>query len=233
MKVKNIYIAAVGALLVTACTDLRDLYDVSDSVLNVTASWSHAPGEEDVQNGTVLLYRDDGTREKAYLSHQKSTSVRITLDRYDVAVFNGIMESESVTNLDHVYFRGTDRPATFEVYAAKASPLKRLVRTGEEYIASNEMEIFSFARNSVDVDRDGAFYIKYQNGKKTDNGGEENVVGTLESNPKALSFRFRVRLTGIVNPAGARSASGAMRGFLEPPVRGAACRARDSARPTI
>ncbi len=214
MKMKRIYLIAAVAPLAVACTDLRDLYDTGNSVLHVEGSWSHSLGEDNMQNATVLLHHDEGARDKKHLSRPNGVTVDVMHGDYDVMVFNGVMVSEDNTNLDHVLFRGTNNLSTFEAYVAEATPIRRLSRADDEYIASNGMEVFTFAHHRVSVDEYGAHYVKYRNGERTDGTDGPHVAGTIESAPRAMSFRFQVRLTNIVNPVSAISAAGSFRGFL-------------------
>ncbi len=201
-------------LLLTCCTDdLRDLHDTTGVVLEIEGSWIHSLGETHRQDATALLHHSGGNHVKAHFSRPNGVTPRVSKGDYDVLIFNGVMESEQTTNLDHVHFRGTDRLTTFEAYAAEARPLARLPKAEDEYIASNNMELFTFAHHRVTIDEDSGLYIRYANGVRTDDG-KQIIADTIESAPRAMSYRFQVRISNIVNPKSARSAVGAFRGFL-------------------
>ena len=215
MKMKKIYFLVALLPLTTSCMDgLREIYDRTDSVIHVEGSWSHSLGVNDMHNATVMLHHADGARNKHFLSRANGVTAHVVDGDYDVLVFNGVMESENSTNLDHIRFRGTDNLETFEVYSVDVPPMMRLSRTEDEYIASNSMELFTFAHHTVSVDGDDAIYVRYRRGERTDEGLEDYVAGTVSTTPRALSFRYRITLTNIVNPTSASTAAGAMRGFL-------------------
>jgi hypothetical protein len=130
-------------------------------------------------------------------------------------VFNGVMESEQVTNLDYVYMRGTGDPATFEVCCAPANPLRNIVRLDGEYVASNNMELFAFDTEEVNVEHTDGLRLKYVDGSRVKD--ENTVVGQnvcVEFAPRVYSYRVRVRMTGLVNPLSSAYVSGAIRGFM-------------------
>lgn len=155
---KKIYLLTFLVPLIVACnSELRDLYDTNDHELHVEGSWAHSLGEQNMREATVLLHHSDGTRSKKHLSRPNGASLSVKSGDYDVMVFNGIMESEDATNLDHIHFRGSDRLETFEIYAAEAKPLNRLGRADDEYIASNEMEVFTFAHHRVTLTVSGIY----------------------------------------------------------------------------
>ncbi len=212
MKTKYLLVAL--APLAVACTELRDISDRTDLVLDVEGSWSHSLGHADMRNATVLLHHEDGEQSKAHLSRPNGVTATVRHGNYDVMVFNGVMESEDRTNLDHVRFRGTDRHGTFEVYSVETEPMMRLSRAGDEIIASNNMELFTFAHHRVSVDGDDAIYKRYENGERVNAHVDQHVAETISSTPSALSFRYQVVLTNVVNPVGARSAAGALKGFM-------------------
>lgn len=208
------YLLAALAPLMAACTELRDISDRTDLVLDIEASWSHSLGQADMRNATVLLHHSDGEQSRAHLTRSNGVTARVKHGDYDVMVFNGVMESEERTNLDHIRFRGTDRHGTFEVYSTEAEPMMRLSRAESEMIASNDMELFTFAHHRVSVDGDGAIYSRYDNGERVNESIDQHVAQTLASTPCALSFRYQVVLTNVVNPLSARSGAGALRGFM-------------------
>ncbi len=197
-----------------ACTELRDIADRVDIMLEVEASWEHSLGESDMRNATVLLHHEDGEQSKVHLTRPNGATAQVRHGEYDVMVFNGIMESEDRTNLDHIRFRGTDSHGTFEVYSNEVEPMMRLSRVEGEYIASNNMELFTFAHHRVSVDGDEAIYHRYQNGDRVNEDVESHICQTITSTPSALLFRFQVVLTNVVNPLSARSGAGALKGFM-------------------
>ncbi len=209
---KKILALCGGVLLLVGCDKQRDLYDTSNTLLHIEGSWTRSLNQENMLDATVLLYKD-GEIKKEFLSRPNGVTTRVTRGRYDVVTFNGVMESENVTNLDHVHFRGTDRLESFEAYAEEGRPNSRLSRAEGEYIASNEMELLTFVHTGVDVDGESLYYLKYRNGKNGYPEIVDHVEGKVEVVPRAMSYRFRVIITNLANPRSARSATAALRGF--------------------
>ncbi len=199
-------------MLLTGCTEHRDLYDTSNTAIHIEGSWAHSLNEHNMLNATVLLYKD-GEIKKEFLSRPNGVTTRVASGNYDVVVFNGVMDSEDQTNLNHVHFRGSDRLETFEVYAAEGRPSSRLSRADDEYIASNEMELFTFTHAEIPVEGQKGYFLKYKDGQNGYPDVEYHIEGTVEMTPRAMSYRFQVRLNQIVNPQSARSMTAALRGF--------------------
>lgn len=206
-------ILLAAAPIFASCADIRNLYDESDGMLHVEGSWQTSLGVDHMHDATVIMF-NGSMRSKEFLSQANVAQVKVTPGEYDVAVFNGVMESEDNTNLDHVYFRGTREVSTFEVCAAAVPGSSRFSRAEGEYIASNSMELFTFAHHRVSFDGDSGYLLKYENGVLVRPDDAPWHAGRIESKPRALSFRYRVRLTNLINPRGVRVATGAMRGFM-------------------
>ncbi len=201
------------ATLIVGCGDHRDLYDYSEPRLHIETTWQHSLGLPSMQDATVVLYRD-GAMYKEFFSRPNGATTQVPRGHYDLIVMNGIIESENVTNLNHLYLRGTDRIETFEAYIAQGAPNKRLSRADDEYIASNEMEMFSFACTEAVVEGDRTYFKKYNNGDKTNpeltavESGEKVKLVT-----RAATYRFQVTMNNILNPRSALSATASLRGF--------------------
>jgi hypothetical protein len=213
MKMRKIVLLTALLPLLGGCDEQRDLYDTSNAVMHIEGSWARSLNQPGMMDATALLYKDGGIQ-KEILSRPNGATAPVTRGDYDVVLFNGVMESEQELNLNHVHFRGTDRLETFEVYAAEGRPNSRLTRVEGEYIASNEMELFTFGHTRVSVDRDREYYLKYKDGRNGYPEMENYVAATVEMEPRAMSFRFQVRLTNLVNPRSVRSVSAALRGFV-------------------
>ncbi len=212
MKRTDIYMAVIASLLLAGCDAQMDLYDTSVPMMAIEGSWETSLGVREMFDGTALLY-SKGRVKKEYLSRPNTVTAAVSHGQYDILLFNGVMESEQATNLDHVFFRGTSAPESFEAVAAEGTRNKRLSRIDGEYIASNGMEIFTFARGGAFIEDEGRDYLKYMNGRKVASLPENYVADEVRLVPRAVSYRFQVKLTDIVNPGSARSVSGALRGF--------------------
>ncbi len=206
------YIIGIAALFFAGCDAQMDLYDTAIPTVAIEGNWNTSLGVQDMFDGTAMLYKD-GAVTKEYLSRANSVTAIVSRGQYDILLFNGVMESEQVTNLDHIFFRGTDRIATFEAVAAEGTPSRRLSRLDDEYIANNDMEIFTFARDGVFIESELQDYLKYKNGRKVASVPENYVESEVSLVPRAMSYRFQVKIANLVNPSSARAASGALLGF--------------------
>lgn len=214
MKQVGFYMVTMAFLLLMGCDDQRDLYSFTSPVLKVECNWVPSLNKENMQEATVLFYKDGSVAAKEYFSNPANTMARVTRGEYSLLAFNGIMESENVTNLDFLYFCNTSLPETFEACSAEGVTLKRLVRSDDEYIASNDMELLARAYCNVTVEGSQSYYVKYENGKNTNTTILDHVECVAQLTPKAVSFRFKVRLNNVVNASSSRSASAALRGFV-------------------
>lgn len=213
IKRAAIYMAGASALLFSGCTDQRDLYSISSSAVQIESDWVPSLNRHDMQEATAMLYKEDGDIAKEYFSQPNGVKARVSHGWYDILIFNGVMESESVTNLDHIYFMGTARPETFEARAHEGASAQRLARAADEYIASNNMELLAYAHESVFIEGYNEYYIKYKNGKNGYPVVPDFIEVVATMTPRAVSYRFQVKLTNLVNPTSARAVSGALRGF--------------------
>ena len=211
IRMKKAITAMAALALVAGCTGLRDLYEERRTELHVVSLWNEAL-DGPTMDATMLLY-GNGTIVKEFYQRMNGVSAQVSAGRYDVVLFNGVMESEQNTNLDHIYMRGTNSPATFEVCAAEVKPSRRIARAEGEYIANPNMSLFAFARGEVDIIRANGLLRKYNNGRRVaDDGNADNEV-RVEFSPRAYSYRFCVRMTGVGNPHSAQYMAGAVRGF--------------------
>lgn len=200
-------------MLFAGCSEQRDLYSISSSAVQIETNWVPSLNRQNMQEATAMLYKDGNNVVKEYFSQPNSVKARVSHGRYDMLIFNGVMESETVTNLDHVFFRGTSLPETFEACAQEGTTVRRLARAEEEYIASNNMELFACAHESVSIEGYNEYYLKYKDGHNGYPAIPDFIEVTKEMTPRAVSYRFQVKLTNLVNPTSARTASGALRGF--------------------
>lgn len=213
MKRTSIYIIGIVVLLFAGCSDQRDLYSLSTSVMQIESDWVPSLNKYNMQEATAMFYKDGGGVMKEYFSQPNGVKARVSRGQYDLLIFNGVMESKNVTNLDHIYFRGIERPETFEAYTEEGTAAKRLARSADEYIASNNMELLACAYDNVFIEGDQEYYLKYKNGKDAHPVTSDYIEVVKDLVPRAVSYRFCVKFTNLVNPTSARSASGALRGF--------------------
>ena len=209
---RKILIIFLAAVALAGCDRQRDLYVISSPLLQIEGDWRLSLGIAEMRDATAMLYKDDGTSGKWLFRQPNTVLAKVSRGEYDVLVFNGLMFDELDTNLDAVFFRNTDRAETFEAVAAPATPNPRLMRSEDEYLASNDMEVFTSAESMIRVDGEQQFSIIYRNGERIAEAGADHVEEELYLAPLARSYRCRV-IVHLTNPSNALSAAGSLRGF--------------------
>jgi hypothetical protein len=197
--------------------DLRDLYVISEPLIEVEAEWEPSLGEETV-NGTAMLFDAEERSLKTANIYKPDTTVSLSAGRgtYDVVLFNGVIFSpdDSAIDLDGVMLRGGDHLDTFEAMAEEGSRISRLGSRGpDEYIATNEMEIIASALHRQQVDDNSSYYVKYKNGHNGFDTPGNYVSAKIEMTPVPLSYEAQV-VVKIKNMASAAGASAALYGFV-------------------
>ncbi|MDR1671159.1 MAG: hypothetical protein LBR57_01425 [Alistipes sp.] len=214
---RTIIISVIAAVFACGCGKQRDLYELQPTTLHVVGVLNVALGGNPTMDATIHLY-GNGSVVKEFYSRPNGGTLHLLPGHYDAMVFNGVMESEQVTNLDGIYMRGTGSPATFEVCCAPANPLRNIPCLDGEYIAGNNMSLFAFDMKEVDIKRTDGLRLKYiDGGRVREVDGDTSPIPNnvyVEFTPRACSFRFRVRMTGLVNPRSAAYVSGAVRGLM-------------------
>ncbi|MCL2562376.1 MAG: hypothetical protein FWE10_08700 [Rikenellaceae bacterium] len=209
---RNILIIFLAAVALAGCDKQRDLYGISSPLLEIEGDWRFSLGIAEMRDATAMLYKDDGTSGKWLFREPNVVRPKVSRGEYDVLVFNGLMFSEQETNLDAVFFRNTDKAETFEAVAMPGTPNSRLVRSEGEYIASNDMEVFTSADGMISVEGERVFYIIYRNGERVSTNGGDHVEDELYLTPLARSYWCQI-IVHLTNPSNALSAAGSFRGF--------------------
>lgn len=207
---------AAIVLLLCGCTEKRDLYTVAHPMLYIEGNWEPTLHQTDMtMDATAMLYEAGGGEmvSKDYFKSPRSVTVDVERGTYDVLLFNGMMYSEQDTHLDNIFFRGTDRLSSFEAVVAEGEPNRRLMRVGDEYIASNNMELLTSATQSQEVTGESGYYIKYKDGKNGYPSPEDYIEASLYMTPVAVSYECQV-VVELINPSSAYAANGALRGFV-------------------
>ena len=201
-------------LLLAGCDEQRDLYVRVPSTIVVEGDWMPSLGLSDMtMNATAVAYNASGQAAMSYFSRANSTSLSLQRGTYDIMIFNGLMYSETETHLDDIFFRNTGQIGTFEAVAAEATPSKRLARAEDEYIASNNMELFTSAVQELAVVGDNGYYVKYVDGENGTDIPPSYVEAEIALTPVAMNFKCQVIGT-FDNISSAWSASAALHGFV-------------------
>lgn len=202
-----------AALAFAACTDQRDLYVAVSPNIQVDGDWNPSLGRTDMtMDATVIAYDASGLYAKEYFFDPRTATVAVDKGVYDILLFNGLMYAPEDTHLDGIYFRGTEGFGTFEAVAQMAEPNKRLGRADGEYIATNNMEIFTSATEHRDIETAKEYFIKYKNGKNGFDIPESYTEAELGLTPQAMNYPCQVTVT-IANITSAYAANGAVYGF--------------------
>lgn len=206
-------LTVLTAFMFAGCDDLRDLYVMVGPNIHVGGDWEPSLGRKDMtMDATVALFDGGGVYAKDYFFAPDNVTVDIDRGGYDVLIFNGLMYAPEDTHLDGIYFRGTDRFDTFEAYAGEAEANKRLHRSEGEYIATNNMEIFTSASERVAIERAKEYFIKYENGRNGFEIPESYTEAELHLVPQAMNYPCKVTIR-ITNITSAYAANAALYGF--------------------
>lgn len=201
------------------CTRQRDLYDISSPLLQIEGDWVPSLNIANMSNqATAMVYGPDEVN-KQYFLESNSVKAKVSKGKYDVMIFNGLMFSEDETNLDNIYFRNTDSLDTFEAFGEEGHENKRLARVNGEFIISNEMELLTSRRASVEVMGENVYFLKYKNGKNGFDSYDDYVEDEIKVTAMPVSYLARVTVT-LKNPEGAAVANGALRGFARSVLMG-------------
>lgn len=200
-------------ILCCGCSEQRDLYDVTSPYLLVEGDWIPSLSIADMsQNATAMVYNGKGYTKEYFYTHNMITT-KVSKGTYDILLFNGMMFSESDTNLDAIYFKETSHVETFEALVTAGEANKRLSRGENEFIASNEMEVLTSRRITVEVMGENQYYLKYKDGVN----GYPTIPNYIEEEiklvPKPVSYYAQI-VVNLINPSSAFAANGALRGFV-------------------
>lgn len=210
---RKVIIIGVAALACWSCTDQRDLYVAVNPGIYVEGDWQPSLGRADMtMDATALAYDSRGGMVKEYFFDPGHVTLTVDKGLYDVLVFNGLMYAPEDTHLDGIYFRGVDRLDTFEAFAGETEPNRRLSRADGEYIATNNMEIFTSATDRRQIETGKEYFIKYRNGKNGFEIPDGHIEAEIELVPQAMTYPCQVRFT-ITHISSAYAANAAVYGF--------------------
>ena len=204
---------AICATLLCGCDRQLDLYLHSTPLLAVESNWVPSLDAADMSGrATGRFYRENGTVSTEFFDTPNRVTAKVTAGKYGVLIFNGLMFAENNTNLEHIYFRNTDRAETFEAVVEQAATNRRAARADDDYLASNEMELFTAAWKEVRIADGSGYYRKYRNGEDCP-GVPEDGEEVVQMVPRPLSYRARV-VVHLTNPGSVWTANSALRGFV-------------------
>ncbi|MDR2584646.1 MAG: hypothetical protein LBC84_00245 [Prevotellaceae bacterium] len=205
-------IAVILILLLASCVKQRDLFDTVSPLLQIQGDWVPSLGAADMSGrATVMLFKGDEV-DKRFFNLPNSVTAKTSRGEYNILLFNGMMFSEEITNLDHIFFRNTAKAETFEAVVVEVISNSRLARAQGEYIAGNDMEILTSAHTQLFVEGETQFNLKYKDGRNGYPVVQDYVESTIKLTPRALSYPTQV-IVHLVYPRSAAIANGSLRGF--------------------
>lgn len=204
---------ACSLLITTSCTEQRDLYVASWPQILIENDWTPSQVSPD-HGATAMLYsRTTGERVELMPDANRKT---IDMDKgiYDIIVFNGLMYSPSESNLDNIYYRGTDRFETFEAVVTEMSPSQRF-RAGTGEVIVNNPDILA-TRSTANYNNEATkkYEIKYHDGKN----GYPTTTNYIEDTISHIPCRVVINcvvICRVKNVKSAKIAQAKLRGFSQ------------------
>lgn len=214
MIVATLIVSIASVLSLTGCDDHRDLYVTATPLVVVEGDWVPSLGLTDMNmNATAVGYDESGIKAISYFGRGNTTALELNRGTYNIMIFNGLMYSPEETHLDDVYFRNIDQLETFEAGAVEGPPSKRLSRAEDEYIASNNMELFTSATYEQVISGDDSYFLKYVNGENGYDTPATYVEAELSMTPIVMNYNCHIIVT-LNHISSAWSASAALKGFV-------------------
>lgn len=192
---------ALAALLATAssCTQQRDLFVETSPLFVVKADWSKSTLNPEVATALVYNAQQAVLANPAMQPPTTTRPQRVEPDTYDILVLNNQMFSPSDNGFAHIFFRGTDRFATFEAHATvnpAANPLFRATATtATPQVMVHPPDVIAAATHTgkrIDYDRN--FVMKYQDGIRTGHPEEGPLLDSVRVTPLRLTRTLQVVL---------------------------------------
>lgn len=196
-----------------ACTDQRDLYVDAKPMFIIKNDWSAA--RLTPESATAMLFPrpdpcepmfSDPCRHKLYMEP----------NLYDILVFNEVMFSPDVTNLEGIVYRGTNQFNTFGAYA-KPNPVNPIFKSGNDEVMVGYGYPEPLAARTVEqkeVLSGKEYVLKYQNGKNGFPICKDFDADSVALLPLRVTRDVKV-IAHVKNLKSQFRVSGALRGFAE------------------
>lgn len=167
MRYLILYIAFIltfGALA-SSCTKQRDLYVTAKPMFIIKNDWRSvarlSPG-----GATAMLYARADPCERMTNNASKH-KLYLESNTYDILVFNEVMFSPAESNLDGIYYRGTDLFTTFGAYS-KPTNVNSVFRSSSEEVMVGygyPVPLATLSTRNKEVLSEKEYVMKYQDGK--------------------------------------------------------------------
>lgn len=195
------------------CTDHRDLYVTTKPMFIIKNDWSEA--RLTPESATAMIFARPALCEPM-LSNASRHRLYLEPDIYDILVFNEVMFSPEVSNLDGIIYRGTESYHTFGAYA-KPQPVDPIFRSdpNEVMVGYGYPEpLAARTCEQKEVAWDKEYLMKYQNGKNGFPVYRDFDVDSVELLPIRVTREVKV-IAHVKNLKNQFRISGTLRGFAE------------------
>lgn len=207
IKLYQIYLFV---LIVSACTEQRDLFVVSSPLLMIENDFK--PAQISNENGATAMIYDRPKGPTELVPNAMRKTIGLAPGFYDIMIFNGLMYSPTQSHLDHIYYRGTDGFDTFEAVATEMSEdMKFRAKSNEKIIHFPDILA---TRSTAEHKMQGRqkFEMKYANGKNGLPTSPNYIEDTLYFSPCRVTHTCQV-IARVRNPKSARIVQAKLHGF--------------------
>lgn len=211
--IRNLIVLICGALLISSCTDHRDLHVASYPQALIISDW--VPSQIGIDNGaTAMIYDRPNASPIELIPDAVRKAVQLNIGLYDMIVFNGLMYSPEDSHLDNIYYRGTDKFETFEAVVTEMSPTKRFRAQDGEVIVNSPDILSTHSTADHDAKARKKFEMKYRNGKNGLPISSRHIEDTIPFSPCRVTHTCQV-IARVRNPQSARVVQAKLHGFAQ------------------
>lgn len=200
-------------ILLIGCTDHRDLHVSAKPMFIIKNDWSVA--RLNPEGATAMFF---ARPEPCELMYNNACRHKLYLDPnvYNILVFNEVMFSPTVSNLDGIVYRGTDQFETFGAYA-KPNPVNPIFRSSPDEIMAGygyPEPLASRVLKEKEILEEKQYIMKYQNGKNGFSVYSHFDADSIELLPIRVTREVEI-VAHVRNLKNQIRVSGTLRGFAE------------------
>ena len=207
---RNEFTILICAFLFGACTEQRDLFVISRSLLHIENEWE--PTKIDKKNGATLLIYNADVHSAEMIPNAVERTLALDKGMYDMLSFNAMMYSEQESHLNYIYYRGTDRFETVEACVAERDEKDCFRPLSDEIVIHHPDILACRSLSGVEVVGDPNFEIKYRDGKDGYATDENHIEQTVRFSPCRITHVCQV-LLHTRHPRSAKVVKASLRGF--------------------
>lgn len=211
--ITRLIILAYFILLMSSCTEQRDLYVASYPQLLIKNDW--APSLCDTDNGaTAMIYDRPNASPTELIPDAIRKIIELDKGAYDILVYNGLMYSPTETHLDNIYYRGTNKFETFEAVITEMPPGKRFRAQKGEVIVNSPDILATRSTSEHDIQARKKFQMKYRDGKNGFPTNPKFLDDSIPFSPCRVTHTCQV-IARVRNPKSARVVQAKLHGFSQ------------------